>query len=1004
MSRARTSALILGCLWAVAAHGVVYGATLADPALRFRVLATEHFLVYFHQGEDATAARLAAIAEETRQRLLAAQAVTPPRLTHVLLVDQTESANGWATPVPYNTIFIAAAAPAGSEFIGNTDDWLRLVFTHEFTHIVHLDRSEGWARFVRGAFGRLPIAFPNLLLPGWQIEGLATYEESAMTGGGRVHAGDFSAIASEAARAGRFEPLDRVNGGLTDWPGGNAAYAYGVGFHQYLADRFGADRLAALSNQTARSLPFAGSRAFRRIYGESLGTLWKEYRATITQAQGPPPSSAASPVRVTHHGFVVLGPRFDRGDCAGCPATLLYSVRTPDGFPTLNRVALDGTEGRTVTTRYLGSTTAPGQDTIYFDQQEIRRSTGLASDLYALHRASGRVTRVTSDARLLDPDLSPDESTIVATRNTPDRRELVLVRLKQISYRCSADLQVRQPCRPEGLRYAQEGSPHTVPIDTLVSEPGTQFDAPRWSPDGRTVAVSRHRRGSWPELVIVDVQTRAARVLASSSGTRIVTPAWRPDGLAIVASVAREDAVFNLVEFAMDGAGPARQLTWTTGGATWPDVSPDGQTIVFAGYTADGFDVFGMPYGCSAGLQACMAGGPEGPRYANTKSALEPDTTGAAEGTMSGATRYAAWKTMAPTWWSPLIEGDRDQQRVGAMTGGSDVLGYHAYFLSATWLASNADQFPRATAPDWDLSYAYARWRPVWWVSASSTTAFAAGPPTDDGRPSTSTLREREYAAGVAFPIRHVRVSHTAVASIVRGINDVSVAHSTGDPTRSRWTALRAAWATTSAHTYGYSISPESGVTLGATAEVVRSAFGSDADATTFTGDARAYLATGIPHHVLALRLAGGTSSGDRTVERTFLLGGPSPNADVLDFGRHAISLLRGFSTNTFAGNRVALLNMDYRFPIARPQRGLGTWPAFLHTLHGAAFLDAGHAWTRTFSMGDAKTSVGGELSADVVAGYSFRFTAAAGVAWGHDGSGTVPDHTTIYLRVGRAF
>ncbi len=98
---------------------------------------------------------------------------------------------------------IAAAWPAGSEFIGNIDDWLRLVFTHEFTHIVHLDRSEGWARAVRAVFGRTPIAFPNLYLPTWQIEGLATYEESALTGVGRLHAGDFGAIVGEEVRAAR---------------------------------------------------------------------------------------------------------------------------------------------------------------------------------------------------------------------------------------------------------------------------------------------------------------------------------------------------------------------------------------------------------------------------------------------------------------------------------------------------------------------------------------------------------------------------------------------------------------------------------------------------------------------------------------------------------------------------------------------------------------------------------------------------------------------------------
>ena len=120
-----------------------------------------------------------------------------------MLVDQTELANGWATPLPVNTIMVTAAVPAGFDFIGRTEDWLQLVFTHEFTHIVHLSRSEGWAGIARRVFGRVPWAFPNLYLPIWQIEGLAAWEESRLTGEGRLHAGDFRAIEREAGRGKR---------------------------------------------------------------------------------------------------------------------------------------------------------------------------------------------------------------------------------------------------------------------------------------------------------------------------------------------------------------------------------------------------------------------------------------------------------------------------------------------------------------------------------------------------------------------------------------------------------------------------------------------------------------------------------------------------------------------------------------------------------------------------------------------------------------------------------
>src|SRR5436190_16821068 len=127
------------------------------------------------------------------------------------------------------------------------------------------------------------MAFPNLLLPTWHIEGIATFEESRLTGSGRLLAGDFRAVEREAARAGRVEPLDRVNGGLTDWPGGLAPYAYGSGFTAYLAERYGAETLAALADITARRVPYTASTAFEDVYGKSLGTLWHDY-------QGEPPA------------------------------------------------------------------------------------------------------------------------------------------------------------------------------------------------------------------------------------------------------------------------------------------------------------------------------------------------------------------------------------------------------------------------------------------------------------------------------------------------------------------------------------------------------------------------------------------------------------------------------------------------------------------------------------------------------------------------------------------
>ncbi len=973
MSRAPRIVSLSTSLFVVALAASAGATTPFDPAHRFRTLETTHFSIHFHQGEEGMARRLAAIAEDVWRRLEPPLGVRPPPHTEVVLADWTELSNGFATPVPYDTVVVTAAWPSGAEFIGRTDDWLRLVFTHEFTHIVHLDRSEGWARAVRQVFGRLPLAFPNVYLPEWQIEGLATYEESALTGEGRLHAGDFGAIVDEAARCGRFEPLDRVNGGVSAWPSDYGAYAYGAGFHRYLADRFGLESLAALAAVTARRVPYTASRAFDEVYGESLGVLWREYQNASSRAGAAidnDPTPAAGARRLTRQGFIVAGPRFDRFSRA---QRIIYSARGPDGFPTLYAVPTDGSRPTALAERYLGSTTGLTDRTMYFDQLELRRSSGLYGDLYALDRATGRVSRLTQEARLLDPDASPDGATLVAVQSRPGRRNLVTIALTSGSLR---------------------------PV-TLVSQPDTQFNTPRWSPDGRLIAAERHRPGHQSEIVVVDPASRSVRIVASETDTRFVTPAWRPDGRAIVAAADVREGPFNLYEISLDAlpSAPLRQLSHTTGGAMAPDVSPDGAAIVFVGYTVDGFDVFMEPYPPADRTLSSNPSDRVEPRSDQGGAAPTPPLPEAA----AASVRYSPFHTLKPTSWFPTVQSDGHQVRIGAGTSGTDVLGYHSYQVSSSWLAAApaGATTPNRRTPDWTAAYAYQRWQLTPFASASSATSFFAGGADAAGVPLTATERERQIQVGVLLGVAHVRTSQRALTSYSLASDELSAGDERLTVRRAAW---RAGWSFTSARQYGYSVSPEGGIAFGATIEVVRQALGASADADAVTADGRMYWSPFGRHQVLAVRLAAGRSSGDPILRRTFHLGGAQSNGSTLDFGRNAISLLRGFESDTFAGNHVALVNADYRFPLARPQRGHGTWPVLVHTVHAAVFADMGHAWTRSFTAADLKASVGAELSAKVVAGYWFPLTATAGAAWGRDGSGVVRNGASIYVRLGGSF
>src|SRR5206468_4030128 len=175
--------------------------------------------------------------------------------------------------------------------------------------------------------------------------------------------------------------------------------------------------------------------------------------------------------------------------------------------------------------------------------------------------------------------------------------------------------------------------------------------------------VERHRAGSVSEIVIVDVASKATRAIVPSALGRSVTPVWRPDGQAIVAAVAGEERPFNLFEFPIDGGSP-RQLTTMSGGAKWPDISADGKTIVFVGYTVDGFDLFTMPYPTSSGADTSV-----GPYVAGLRDrAAESDPVVGADlrvrpGDRSDGTAvdYSPWPTLRPTSWTPIVESDSTQ-------------------------------------------------------------------------------------------------------------------------------------------------------------------------------------------------------------------------------------------------------------------------------------------------------------------------------------------------------
>src|SRR5205814_173905 len=285
------------------------------PNEHWRTLHTKHFQVHFTPALEEEARRAAVNAERAYDQL--SNELVPPRgPIDVVISDNIDFVNGFATPFPTNRIVLYAHPPTEASGLRAYEDWNALVVTHELTHIFHLDRSRGIWRFGQAIFGRNPLLFPNLYEPRWVLEGLAVYYESRLTGMGRLKSGEHTMTARAAALANKVPTLQELSPGTSRFPGGQVVYVYGSLLFDYLARTKGPASIRDFIERGSKSLiPFVLTSTSRSAFGISFQTAWEQFRDTLVQETRRPQEAMPGWRQLTRAGRVALFPRW-LGDSA----------------------------------------------------------------------------------------------------------------------------------------------------------------------------------------------------------------------------------------------------------------------------------------------------------------------------------------------------------------------------------------------------------------------------------------------------------------------------------------------------------------------------------------------------------------------------------------------------------------------------------------------------------------------------------------------------------------
>ncbi len=184
------------------------GSSVAEPSYIFfpsdipwKQKESEHFKAIFSEGQSRLGDR-ALVAAEKAFKLLTPIFPEFPEKTWIVLSSFQDSTNGYALNFPFPHIVIFACPPEAGAQLSELDSWFESIIFHEYTHILHLYPAHGLWKLMRTIFGSIIV--PNGLLPSHFHEGMATLMETEFSKGGRGRGATFGMFKRKAVESGTW--------------------------------------------------------------------------------------------------------------------------------------------------------------------------------------------------------------------------------------------------------------------------------------------------------------------------------------------------------------------------------------------------------------------------------------------------------------------------------------------------------------------------------------------------------------------------------------------------------------------------------------------------------------------------------------------------------------------------------------------------------------------------------------------------------------------------------
>ena len=535
------------------------------PELKWRTIATKHFLIHYYDRTEPALYAVSKVAEESYASLAKLYSYEFKDRINITITDYDDISNGFAAWTERNILIMLP--DLRFELRGNTP-WLRNVMNHELAHIITLEKSGGmqlldWVFKLQYAAPHAQIAITEpwangRFFPAWFVEGIAQYET-------QKHAGDCwdsrrDMILRCAVLSNTQLSLDAMGHFNHDGVGNEMVYDHGFSFVTFLSEQLGEEVVAKVFSEgrTGGLIAAGFLDFFNEQTGRSLSELHRQWLDSLrsTYKNNLP---AAETLRKVVYG---KGKINDQPQVSPDGRYLGFLTNDRDDASRTDLLIVNRQSGAAVTRIAYAQTSwtfaRNGRSVFYVKARDPNANGSFYNDIFEYDLFDNAEKRLTHDAR------------VYALSAMPDGKRLACISFKDGRFNLSMFA--------IGERLFSQKVIGTLgePFNTISPAGDSAVVVSRVCSDGK----ARLFTVTFGDSVAID--TLLHGVVAHEE-----SPQYGANGRVYFS--ADYDGVFNIYSVLPDGSD-CRRHTTVVGGMFAPALI-DSDTLVASEYTAEGFKI-----------------------------------------------------------------------------------------------------------------------------------------------------------------------------------------------------------------------------------------------------------------------------------------------------------------------------------------------------------------------------------------------------------------------------